>query len=225
MALQRTLLCTLILASSLGFAQEKQPNTTVVKDSILPAPHHLFVGVDLFNPVMAAFTDRQGAQAMVSYQLNHQWHAVVEVGFEKNKFDEINWKVDVDGIYAKVGANYYLANDATNPSNGFYAGFRLAYASYNQTINQYAIRDINSNTIIGYGERPKATVSSYWAEFVVGARVQLYKKLYGDLSLHPSVLIGSKKDDGIDPLIIPGYGKNSGPFNLPIFWGISYQLF
>lgn len=224
MALQRTLLCTLILVSNLAFGQKEEVKT-LANDSIPAVPQHMFVGVDLFNPALAAFTDRKGAQVMLGYQMNREWQAVVELGFEKNRFDEINWKVNIDGFYAKVGANYFVGRDVENQLNGFYIGGRLAYASYNQEIEQYAIRDINSNEIINYGSRPKVKVSSYWAEFVLGARVQLYKKLYGELSLHPSVYIGSKKDDGIDPLIIPGYGKNSGPFNLPVFWGISYQLF
>ena len=162
--------------------------------------------------------------AYVSYQLNNKWHLVAEAGYEKNKFDEINWKVDVDGFTAKIGANWFVTQDVENQSNGIYIGGRLAYSQFSQTIKQYPIRDLQSNQIDGYGSRPKTDINAFWVEVVIGGRVQIYKNFYGELALHPAAYLGGKKDDKIDPLVIPGYGKYSGPFNMPVFWGIAYKI-
>lgn len=226
--MQRTLILSFLLslvATNTLFAQND--TVAITNDSIKPIQKvsDLYIAVDLATPAQAIYSDKQGIQASLSYQLNKKWVAVAEIGYEKNKFDEAQWKVDVDGMYAKVGANWFFTQEDSNFTNGFYLGARIAYAAYNQKINQYPIRDINASEIIDYGSKEKASVSSYWFELVIGGRLQLHKNLYADFSLHPAVYLGSKKQEDIDPLVIPGYGRNNGPFNLPVFWGISYKLF
>ena len=225
---QRLLLSfLLILVTNFSFAQENKTDSTKVSvtDTISKNKYHdIFIGVDLFNPIVSAFTDKKGASAYISYQLNSKWHLVAEVGYEKNKFDEINWNVDVDGAFAKIGANWFITQDVENQSNGIYIGGRAAYSKYSQTINKYPIRDLQSNEVINSGSRPKADVSAFWVEAVIGGRVEILKNFYGELALHPSAYLGGKKDDNIDPLVIPGYGKNSGPFNMSVFWGIAYKI-
>lgn len=225
----RQLLLSFLLTSAINFAfgQENKTDSTKVSvtDSIPQKKYHdIFIGVDVFNPIVSAFNDKKGVSAYASYQINNKWHAVVEAGFEKNNFNEINWDVDVDGVFAKLGANWFITQDIENQSNGIYIGGRIAYSKYSQTINSYPIRDLQSNEITGTGSLPKTNVSSYWIEAVVGGRVEIFKNFYGELALHPAAYIGGKKDQGIDPLVIPGYGKYSGPFNMPVFWGIAYKI-
>lgn len=223
--MQRQLILTFLLnlvAINFAFGQD-----TIAKDSIVKIknPGHLYIGVDLSTPAQSIFSDKQGGQAFVSYQIKPKIHAIAEFGFEKNTFKENHWDVNVDGFFGKVGVNYFFTQESENPENGFYVGGRLAYSAYNQKIDLYPIKDIYTNQMIGEGSKEKASVSSYWVEVVIGGRVQLHKKLYADFSIHPAVYIGSKKQEDIDPLVIPSYGRNNGLFNLPIFWGLSYQLF
>lgn len=199
------------------------------KDSItLPKNHkpvgNLFVGVDLFTPAISFFTDKQGAQAMVSYRVYKKWIAVAEIGIEKNKYEELDWKVDVDGLYFKLGFNWFVSQDYEDASNGFYTGFRVAYSSFNQHIKQYPIR-LPNNQIDELGSLPSANVNAYWVEIVGGARVRILQNFYADLSVRPEIFIGSSKQDGIEPLVIPGFGKDIGPINFSVFWGISYKFF
>lgn len=185
---------------------------------------NLFVGVDLFNPIMSAFSDKQGGQAMVSYRIYKKWNIVAELGYEKNVYDELDWNVDVDGIYGKLGFNWFVSQDHQDPSNGFYTGMRFAYAAYKQTINQYPIR-ISGNQVDQVGSLPTENVSTYWVEIVGGARVKLLANFYADVSIRPEIYIGSTKQEGIDPLVIPGFGKDIGPINFSVFWGLTYKLF
>ena len=224
--MQRRLIFTFLLSLvTINFAYAQQDSISIKNDSAQPKMNHLFIGVDLGTPIQAIYSNKKGFQASLAYHFKPKWTINVEGGFEKNKYDEINWDVDVDGIYARVGANWYITQEKSNPLNGLYVGGRLAYASYNQTINSYPIRDIYSNQVVDQGSLDKASVSSFWIEVVVGGKIELVKKLYADFSIHPAIFLGGKKQDDIEPLAIPGYGRNNGPFNLPIFWGISYQLF
>lgn len=196
-------------------------------DSLAPKQKRegvLFVGVDLFNPVMSAISDKQGGQAMVSYRVKGKWNAVAEVGYEKNIYDELDWNVDVNGLYFKLGFNWFISQDYQNPSNGFYTGARIAYAMYEQKVNQYPIR-LSGNQVDGYGSFPAENVSAYWFEIVGGGRVQLFSNFYADVSIRPEIYLGSKKQEGLDPLVIPGYGKDIGPINFSVFWGLTYKLF
>ncbi|WP_313385673.1 DUF6048 family protein [Chishuiella sp.] len=219
-----------MLAINFANAQEKlekkDSSKIAVTDSIPKKKYHdIFIGVDLFNPIIGAFKDKKGFNTFLSYQINNKWHLVAEAGYEKNIFNEINWNVDVDGFTGKIGANWFITQDVENHSNGIYIGGRIAYTKYNQTINSYPIRDLQSNELTGEtGSRPKINLDAFWLEVVLGARVEIFKGFYGEMSLHPAAYLGGKKDDNIDPLVIPGYGKTNGPFNLPVFWGISYKI-
>lgn len=197
-----------------------------VKDSIKLKSRQgkLFVGVDLFNPMLSAFTDKKGGLGMISYRVYKKWHLVAEVGVEKNHYKELDWDINVDGYYYKIGFNWFVSQDNTNPNNGFYTGMRFASANYNQTINKYPIRNSQSH-LIGFGSLPTAKVSAYWIEVVGGGRIELLGNLYADVSVRPEIYVGSKKQDGVDPLVIPGYGRDVGPINFSIFWGLTYKLF
>lgn len=207
---------------------ETKSLVTEVQDSLVQKKTNragnLFVGVDLFHPAMASFTDRKGGLAMMSYRVYKKWNAVVEVGFEENLYDELDWNIAVDGLYFKLGFNWFISQDNENASNGFYTGMRFAYATYDQTIHQYPIR-LSNGQVNDYGQLPTAAVSAYWLEVVGGARVRLLGNLYGEVSVRPEIYLGSKKQEDIDPLIIPGYGKDIGPINFSVFWGLSYKIF
>ncbi|SMC44143.1 DUF6048 family protein [Moheibacter sediminis] len=220
------------LFAAQSFAQQDSINVKIDSvvsekiDSLKPKNRsgNLFIGVDLFNPVMSVLSDKQGGQAMISYRITGKWNAVAEVGYEKNIYDELDWNIDVNGLYFKLGFNWFISQDYQDPSNGFYTGARVAYAMYEQKINQYPIR-LSGNQVDDYGSLPAENVSAYWVEIVGGGRIQLFSNFYADVSIRPEIYIGSKKQEGIDPLLIPGYGKDIGPINFSVFWGLTYKLF
>lgn len=219
-----------LLAQEDSIALESKAIVTeakLVTDSLLNKQKragNLFIGVDLFNPAVSFFTDKQGAVVMASYKIRKKWNAVAEVGFEKNIYDDLDWNIDVNGMYFKLGFNWFISQDYEDASNGFYTGMRVAYAMYDQTVNQYPIR-LSTNQIDEYGSLPKANVSAYWVEIVGGGRVRLLANFYADVSIRPEIYLGSKKQEGLDPLVIPGYGKDIGPINFSVFWGLTYKLF
>lgn len=204
-------------------------NDSIVADSIevkkAVKKGDFFVGVDVFTPALSFFTDRKEFQAMAQYRVHNQWYAVVEMGYGSNHFDENSWTADVDGVFGKVGFNYFISEDPKNLSNGFYTGFRFAYANYNQEYSKIPVRDLSSGEVVSTYALPQTTVNAYWMEIVVGARMSLVKNLYVDFSIHPAFYLGGKEDNGLESKIIPGFGKHNTIMNFPVFWGLTYKLF
>lgn len=197
---------------------------TVAVQKVKKGKGNLFVSVDLVAPVMGFFSDKKGFQAGISYKIYKKWNLAAEVGFEKNHYDELDWNIDVEGIVFKLGFNWFITQDYENSSNGFYTGLRFAYTVYDQKIHQYPIR-MSNNQVGEVGSFPTEKVSSYWIEIVAGGRIQLFKNLYADVSLRPEIYLGSKKQEGIKPLVIPAYGKDIGPINFTASWGLTYKIF
>lgn len=185
---------------------------------------NLFVSGDLYSPILSAFSDRQGGMGFISYRIYKKWNVVAEVGFESNNFNKLDWKADVSGIYLRIGFNWFISQDFQDTSNGFYTGVRFGYSAYKQEIKQYPVR-LSNNQVDEYGSLPKENVSAYWVEILGGARIRLVSKLYADVSLRPQIYIGSKKQKNIEPLVIPGYGKDNGPMNFSVVWGLSWKIF
>jgi hypothetical protein len=72
---------------------------------------------------------------------------------------------------------------------------------------------------------PSSTQSSYWIEGSLGGRVQLFESnFYIDVNLQPKYLVYTTKQDDIQPMIVPGFGRSSGKFAMG-FAGILYINF
>jgi len=208
-------------------------NDSIKKRKI--AFNQIFVGVDFFNPINGFFSEKKGFQGMVSFHVKKKWHGVIELGYEKNTFDKINWNIDVNGLFYKVGFNWKINQDYENSINGFILGARIAGANYKQTVNQYPIYYYN-NTISGntstttteviYKSLPQTSASAYWMELALGGKIQIKKsRFYGDFLFQPKFLItGKSKDNDTDPIVVPGFGKSTSGFNFSVYWGISYHI-
>lgn len=216
----------LLISYCFGFLVQAQQSS---KDSVSIDEKQFFVGVDLLNPIASFFSSKKNYNGFVSYKFKNRWIAVAEVGYEKNIYKENDWNVDAKGIYLEVGVNYILTNYYEKTGQGFYIGGRLAFTPYEQTIINYPIKEMNtSNQVqtIGNSSLPKANVSAGWLEAVLGAKVQLGESpLYLDFIIKPKFLVYSKKQDHVDNLVIPGFGKNKGDVNISFLWGISYRIF
>ncbi len=218
----------LFISLFIGFFSYGQ--TKAVTDSIvIKNKKQIFIGVDLLNPVVGFFSDRKNYSGYVSYQIKNRWVAVAELGYDKNTYDEIDWNVDAKGFYGEIGINYILTNYYEKTGEGFYVGGRLGFSPYKQTINQYPVKGMDPEgqvQTIGEESLPEGSVSSGWLEAVLGAKVQIGKiPLYIDFMIRPKILIYSEKQDDIDNLVIPGYGKDKGAVNISLYWGISYRIF
>lgn len=205
------------LISILNFAQKKQ-DSVKVKWKYQP---NFFVGVDLLNGGISAFSDRKLFQGFVASRINRTFYGVADLGYDKNFYAKNGYDATASGIFLKLGGVYMLVMDPENLKNGLYAGGKIAGSFYSQEYFKVPVRGYQGgDQSVAF---PKSSQSSYWLEGSVGGRVQLFKSnFYIDVNAQPRFLIFTTKQDDIVPMIVPGFGKSSTKFNMGFSWNLGY---
>ena len=207
----------LSLSSTLFFSQKK--------DSVNAAPmkREVMVGVDILNGGLSAFSDRKLIQGFVSARINKTIHGVVEAGFDKNKYEKNGYDVDASGFFVKAGGLYMLIQDPENEYNGFYAGPKLGASFYTQEYFRVPVRGYEAGDY--YVSYPSSSQSSYWLEAGIGGRVQLFdSNFFIDVQVQPRYVLFTTKQDDIEPMIVPGFGRSSSNFAFGFAWNIAYKF-
>lgn len=202
-----------------SFAQDTKEPT---KEKWKYKPNFM-VGFDALNAGASFFSDRKLYQGFISSKISDNVHAVIEAGFEKNIYQKNSYDAKASGPFLKLGAFYMLAKDAENEFNGFYVGGKAATSFYTQEYMAVPVRGYGgSNSSLAF---PSSSQSSYWIEGMIGGRVQLFdSNFYIDVNLQPKYMVATSKQDDIQPMIVPGFGKSSSKFNMGFAWNIAYKF-
>ncbi|MEI7487030.1 MAG: DUF6048 family protein [Chryseobacterium sp.] len=207
------------ILSLLSFAQE---NKEVKKEKWKYKPNFM-VGFDILNAGSSFFSDRKMYQGFISSKIKDDLHAIIDAGFDSNIYQKNGYDVKANGPFLKLGVFYMLAKDAENEFNGFYAGGKAAGSFYTQEYMAIPVRGFGGSTSsVAF---PSSTQSSYWLEGMIGGRVQLFESnFYIDVNLQPKYMIFTTKQDQIQPMIVPGFGKSSSKFAMGFAWNIAYKF-
>ena len=217
----RLIFSLLFSAIALQFSAQKKKEEAV-KEKWIYKPNFM-VGVDVLNTAVSFFSDRQLFQGFISSQVKGNTHAVIEAGFEKNIYQKNGYDATVNGPFAKIGAFYMLATDKENPFNGFYGGGKVAGSFYSQEYKAIPVRGFGGSS--SSVSLPASTQSSFWLEGVLGGRVQLFEtNLFIDVMMQPRYLIATSKQDEVEPMIVPGFGRSSNSFNMGFAWSLAYKF-
>lgn len=214
-------ICTLFFSLSflLGLSQKRD---SAKVHSWKYAPNFM-VGVDVLSGGTAFFSDRKLFQGFVSSRINKRTHAIVEAGFERNLYQKNGYDASVNGPFVKIGGFYMMVTDRENDFNGFYLGSKLAASLYSQEYRAVPIRGIGNDEVSQ--AFPTSNQSSYWVEAIAGGRIKLFDtNFYIDVNLQPKYLIYNVKQEDIYPMIVPGFGRSSGKFNIGFAWNIAYKF-
>jgi hypothetical protein len=207
--------------SLLGFAQENK-NKAAKKEKWKYEPNFM-VGGDVLNTGVSFFSDRKLYQGFISSKVKGDLHAIIEAGFESNIYQKNSYDAKASGPFLKLGTFYMLAKDPENEFNGFYAGGKIAGSFYTQEYMAVPVRGYGgSSSALAF---PSSTQSSYWLEATLGGRVQLFDtNFYIDVNLQPKYLVYTTKQDDIQPMIVPGFGRSSSKFNMGFAWNLAYKF-
>ena len=207
------------LIGFLSFAQEDKESK---KEKWKYEPNFM-VGFDVLNGGVSFFSDRQLLQGFVSSKVKDNIHGIIEAGFESNVYQKNSYDAKVNGPFIKLGAFYMLAKDPENEFNGFYAGGKVGGSFYKQEYMAVPVRGYGgSSSSIAF---PSSSQSSYWLEGTIGGRVQLFESnFYIDVNLQPRYMVFTTKQDDIQPMIVPGFGKSSSKFNMGFAWNLAYKF-
>lgn len=184
---------------------------------------NFMVGGDVLNTGVAFFSDRKLYQGFISSKIKGNIHGIIEAGFESNIYQKNSYDAKANGPFLKIGAFYMLAKDPENEFNGFYAGGKAGGSFYTQEYMAVPVRGFGgSSSSVSF---LSSTQSSYWLEGTIGGRVQLFESnFYIDVNLQPRYLIFTTKQDDIQPMIVPGFGKSSSKFNMGFAWNLAYKF-
>lgn len=183
----------------------------------------IFVGIDLAQPVMQFFTEKAGYEATLSVPVYKKWQAAGEIGYEQNDFDESGWTGKASGLFAKAGANWVVEEDNINPNMNFYLGGRFAFSKFNHKVDSFLIQGYNTPNV--KGSLPQSSDLAFWLEPLVGARVPIREtNFYIDANARITLLLYYKDENNINPIAIPGFGKNDNGINFRLAWAVGYAF-
>lgn len=235
----KTIRICLLFFSFLGvllFAQQKKtPQADSVIQKIKPGfffkkwfktdkkYQKIIVGVDVLHLGLMPFSNQKTLSGYASFSLNKNRHLVADAGFESNRFDENQYHVLAEGLFFKFGTYYMLFFEENKPLNGFYIGAKLGTSVYKQTYNAIPIRGYKGNDASTF--LPSSNQNANWIEFPIGARVQVFQTaFYLDIQAQPRFILFQTKQEGVQPMIIPGFGQSSSNSNLGFMWAIAFRF-
>lgn len=180
-----------------------------------------FLGVELLPTIYDAFNKNKTYEFFVHLRLYKKFHLAYRLGHSRLSFDRLGWKASVSGAYHRLGFHWFLYEQPLDYEQSYYTGLYLGYSPYQQEIDKRFMRHPEiSNTPL-----PKVKLQAFWFEPVVGARVRLAKTpFFIDVAAGSKVLLYAKKQEGIDPLTIPGFGEALYKIKWTFRWGLSFRI-
>jgi len=223
-----------VLCFFLGNAQSK-PIDTKPKDTVVyKQPYGIRLGVDLSRPLISTLDeDYTGLEFVGDYRLTLKYYLAAELGNENRTRQEDVFNFTTSGSYFKVGFDYNTYPNWYGEQNLIYAGARVAFSSFNHTINNFQI--FNRNRFFspdGFAESGSGPIeienrNAAWLEAVLGIKTELFANIYLGVSLRLGALVTPKPEEGeFSDLFIPGFNKvtDGSIFGVGYNFSLSYFL-
>lgn len=217
----------------MAFGQSK-PIDLNPKDSVeYKQSYGLRLGVDLSRPIMSFLNDNYtGLEIVADYRLNQNLYLAAELGTEDKTKQEDLFNFTTSGSYLKVGVNKNNYANWYGEQNLIYIGGRLAFSTFENTLNNYQYFDTNRywnpDDFATGSEVPEnfSGLSATWLEAVFGTKVELFSNIYMGASIRLGLLLSQKEDERFPNLWIPGFNKvtNDSRFGVGYNYSISYFL-
>lgn len=222
-----------ILATCLAFGQSK-PIDLNPKDSVkYKQSYGLRIGVDLSRPIVSFLDENYtGFEIVADYRLNQNLYLAAELGTEDKTKQEDLFNFTTSGSYLKVGVNKNNYANWYGEQNLIYIGGRLAFSTFENTLNNYQYFDSNRywnpDGFAPGSEVPEnfSGLSATWLEAVFGTKVELFSNIYLGASIRLGLLLSQKEDEGFPTLWIPGFNKvtSDSRFGVGYNYSISYFI-
>jgi hypothetical protein len=225
----------LVLCFFFGNAQSKPINTKPVDSIEYKQPYGLRVGVDLSRLLISSLNeDFTGIEFVGDYRLSLKYYLAAELGNEKRTRQEDSYNFTTSGNYIKVGIDYNTYSNWYGEQNMIYAGARVAFSTFNHTINNSQILNTNRywspDGFAESGNPPRETQNrnETWLEGVVGVKAELFSNTYLGASLRLGAIVSNPKvaEGQFSNLYIPGFNKvtDGSIFGVGYNLSISYFL-
>ena len=187
------------------------------------------VGVDLSKPLRTLLDeDYSGFEILGDYRVYKDYYLAAEIGNEKMDYREDNLSVTSNGSYIKLGVDYNAYENWAGMENMIFVGLRYGFATFSQTLNEYAIytdtQFFPPNIVQGPFETSGLTAS--WVELMVGMKVELFNNIFLGANLQLKRRVTQSTPSNFDNLTIPGFNRTYDDSSFGVGYGytISYLI-
>ncbi len=189
----------------------------------------LRLGIDLSKPLRTLLDDDySGLEILGDYRVYKNYYAAAEIGNEKMDYSEDNLSVTSNGSYIKLGVDYNAYENWAGMENMIFVGLRYGFATFSQTLNEYAIytdtQFFPPNIVQGPFETSGLTAS--WVELMVGMKVELFNNVFLGANLQLKRRVTQSTPSNFDNLTIPGFNRTYDDSSFGVGYGytISYLI-
>ena len=200
-------ICFFLAAVSIT-AQEtkKEKDTVAYKDR-----YGIRVGLDVVLPFYTIFSDdNKGFEIVGDFRLTDRFYLASELGYRDHTDQEDFYNFTTKGQYIKLGVDYNAYKNWIGMENMIVVGLRYAVSTYDYNVNQYTI---NADPFLPPRTEtegvPYENLTSHWAEFVLGLKVEVLHNVFLGVSFRGNMMISSTEPDNFMNLYVPGFGDVS----------------
>ena len=209
------------------FSQENIVSTDSVTQK---QKYGLRIGFDINKLVNSSVNNNyDGFELNADYRISNKLYIASEIGFIDNTEDEEYLNFTTKGTYIKSGIDYNMYTNWLDMQNMIFAGFRIGYSDFDQTINNYTIYDTN-NQIWGQSfiNTPikNEDLSSLWVELIIGVKAEIFNNLFLGFNLEVKKMINSEIKNNIQNMYVPGFNKTfeGSSFGVGFGYKLSYLI-
>ncbi|MDP5061405.1 MAG: DUF6048 family protein [Maribacter sp.] len=224
----------LLLITCTVFSQSK-PIDLNPKDTVgYKQSYGLGLGIDLSRIITAALDDNyKGFEIVADYRLTQNLYLAAEIGTEEKTRQEDLYNFTTSGNYIKIGVNKNNYANWYGERNLIYMGGRLAFSTFDNTLNNYQYFDTNRywspDGFSNGSDVPEkfSGLNATWLEGVFGTKVELFSNVYVGASIRLGLIVSSNNNDfeRFPNLWIPGFNKVTWDSNFGIGYNYSISYF
>ena len=209
------------------FSQENIVSTDSVTQK---QKYGLRLGLDINKLVNSSINNNyDGFELNADYRIGNKLYIASEIGLIENTEDEEYINFTTKGTYIKSGIDYNMYTNWIDMQNMIFAGFRIGYSNFEQTINNYTIYDTNNqiwgqsfiNTAINNED-----LSSLWVELIIGLKAEIFNNLFLGFNLEVKKMVNSEIKNNIQNMYVPGFNKTfeGSSFGVGFGYKLSYLI-
>ena len=200
-------ICFFLAGISLTAQETKKEKDTVpYKDR-----YGLRVGIDVVLPIYTLFSDdNKGFEIVGDFRLTDRFYLASELGYRDYTEQEDYYNFSTKGQYIKLGVDYNAYKNWIGMENMIVVGFRYAFSTFDQTLNQYTI---NADPFLPLRTETDPinydNLNAQWVELVLGLKAEVLHNVFLGVSFRGNVMLSSTEPDNFMNLYVPGFGEVS----------------
>jgi len=200
-------ICFFLAGISLTAQETKKEKDTVpYKDR-----YGLRVGLDVVLPFYTLFSDdNKGFELVGDFRLTNRFYLASELGYRDYTEQEDYYNFSTKGQYIKLGVDYNAYKNWIGMENMIVVGFRYAFSTFDQTLNQYTI---NADPFLPPRTETEPinydNLNAQWLELVLGLKAEVLHNVFLGVSFRGNVMLSSTEPDNFLNLYVPGFGEVS----------------